>query len=57
MDFHFETGFSLAMFSKPTKVEFAEREACSVGGVSLNARNESLVPPNGIPQVTGVSAD
>ena len=43
MEVHFETGFSLAVFSKTTKVKFAERGPCSVGGASTTARNEGLV--------------
>ena len=32
------------MFSKTTKVEFAERGPCSAGGVSTTPRNQGLVP-------------
>ena len=40
----FETGFSLSVFSKTTKVEFAERGPRTAGGVSTTARNEGFSP-------------
>ena len=39
----FETGFSLAMFSETTKVEFMERGSCSVGSLSTTVRKGGLV--------------
>ena len=39
---HFETGFSLAVFSKTTKAEFIERGPCSAGCRSLTTRNKGL---------------
>ena len=40
----FETGFSLAVFSKTTKAEFTEWGPRLAGGSSTKARNEGLVP-------------
>ena len=39
----FETGFSLAVFSKTIKAEFAVRGPRSAGSGSTTARNEGLV--------------
>ena len=38
---HFETSFSLALFSKTTEVEFMEKEPRSTGSVSITMRNEA----------------
>ena len=41
---HFETSFSLAVFSKTTKVEeCAELGPCSMDGVSTTTRNKGLI--------------
>ena len=40
----FETGFSVAVFSKAPKVEFTEQGPRSAGSVSTTAKNEGLVP-------------
>ena len=44
----FETGFSLAVFPETPKAVFAERGSRSVGGVSIAARNDGLVPRCGM---------
>ena len=47
-EFVFETSFSLAVFSKTTKAEFAEQGSHSTGGVNTTVRNEGLVPLYGM---------
>ena len=44
MEVHFETGFSLAVFSKTTKVKFAEQRPHSVSGVHTTVRSKGLIP-------------
>ena len=43
MEVRFETGFSLAVFSKTITVEFTEQGPRSAGAMSSTARNEGLV--------------
>ena len=44
----FETGFSLAVFSKTMTVEFVEWGTFSMGSVSTTTRNEALAQRNGM---------
>ena len=44
----FGTGFSLAVFSKTTEVEFVEQGHRSVGSVSTTVRSEGLIPLYGM---------
>ena len=39
-----KTSFSLAVFTKTPKIEFAEREAHTTGEANASAKNEGLVP-------------